>query len=93
MIEDGHEFSDWIRDIGQSDQPEIDKLKEYFGQITGKIIEYARQEIDLARAMQDRDELVKQQIKMETIKTARGIFDRGYQIATGRKAWDDQDRR
>jgi hypothetical protein len=93
MIEDGQDISDWIREIQRSDQPEIDKLREYFGQITGKIVEYARQEIDLAGAMQDRDELVKQQIKMETIRTARGIFAQGYQIATGRKAWDEQDRR
>lgn len=93
MMEEGQEFSDWIREIRRSEQPEIDKLKEYFGQITSRIVEYARQEIDLAGAMQDRDELVKQQIKMETIRTAREIFARGYQIATGRKAWDEQEQR
>jgi hypothetical protein len=92
MTEESQDFSDWIREIQHSDQPEIDKLKAYFGQITSKIVQYARQEIDLAGAMQDRDELVKQQIKMETVKTAREIFARGYQIATGRKAWDEQDR-
>jgi hypothetical protein len=92
MIEDSQEFSDWVREILHSDQAEIDKLREYFGQITSRIIQYARQEIDLAGAMQDRDELVKQQIKMETFRTAREIFARGYQIATGRKAWDGQDR-
>ena len=40
-----------------------------------------------------RESLVKVQIKMETIKTAREIFGRGYQIATGKKAWDEQDKR
>ena len=89
MIEDSQDFSDWIREIQRSDQPEVEKLKEYFGQITSKIVQYARQEIDLAGAMQDRDELVKHQIKMETIRTAREIFARGYQVATGRKAWDE----
>ncbi len=89
MTQDSPDFSDWIRELRRSDQPEIDKLKEYFGQITSKIVEYAREEIDLAGAMQDRDEVVKQQIKMETIRTAREIFARGYQIATGRAAWDE----
>jgi len=93
MIEDSQDFSDWIREIQRSDQAEIDKLKEYFGEVTSRIVEYARQEIDLAGAMQDRDELVKQQIKRETVRTAREIFARGYQIATGRKAWDEQDAR
>jgi hypothetical protein len=91
MRENSGEFSDWVREIQQSDQPETDKLKEYFGQITAEIVAYARGEIELARAMQDRDELVKQQVKMETIKTAREVFAQGYQIATGRRAWDEQD--
>jgi hypothetical protein len=84
---------DWIREIQRSDRPEIEKLAEFFGQITTQIIGFAEQEIELARAMQDRESLIKQQIKMETIKTARRIFARGYQIATGRKAWDDSDER
>jgi hypothetical protein len=84
---------DWIREIQRSEQPEIEKLAEFFGQITTQIIGFAEQEIELARAMQDRESLIKQQIKMETIKTARRIFARGYQIATGRKAWDDPDER
>jgi hypothetical protein len=84
---------DWIREIQRSEQPEIEKLAEFFGQITTQIIGFAEKEIELARAMQDRESLIKQQIKMETIKTARKIFARGYQIATGRKAWGDPDER
>lgn len=92
MEEDNQDFVDWMKEIQRSDQPEIEKLKAYFGQVTSKIVEVARGEIDLAHALQDRDELVKQQIKMETIRTARAIFAQGYQIATGRTAWDEQDR-
>jgi hypothetical protein len=84
---------DWIREIQRSDRPEIEKLEEFFGQITTQIIGFAEQEIELAKAMQDRESLIKQQIKMETIKTARRIFARGYQIATGRKAWGNSDER
>jgi hypothetical protein len=84
---------DWIREIQRSDRPEIEKLEEFFGQITTQIIGFAEKEIELAKAMQDRESLIKQQIKMETIKTARRIFARGYQIATGRKAWGNSDER
>jgi hypothetical protein len=90
-MENDQDTFDWIREIQGSDQPEIDKLKAFFGQITDKMVQFAEKEIELAKAMQDRESLVKVQIKMETIKTARGIFSRGYQIATGRKAWDEQD--
>ena len=89
----GQDYYDWIREIQHSDQTEIDKLKEFFEQTTAKIVGSAEKEIELAKAMQDRETLIKHQIKMETIKGARGIFARGYQIVTGKKAWDDKDKR
>ena len=90
---DSQDFSDWVRHLQRSDQAEIDKLREFFGAITAQIVDYAEAEIELARAMDDRDLLVKQQVKRETVRTARAIFARGYQVATGRKAWDEQDKR
>jgi hypothetical protein len=93
MTDNGQDFYDWIDEIQRSDQPEIDKLKAFFGRITTHIIDYAEKEVELAKAMQDQESVVKQQIKMETIKTARQLFARGYQIATGRRAWDEQDER
>ena len=92
-MQDSQEYSDWIREIQRSDLPGIDKLKAVFGRTTAQIVEYAEKEIELARAMQDDETLVKVQVKMETIKTARKIFGRGYLIATGRKAWDEPDER
>ena len=92
-MENDKDIFDWIHEIQHSDQPEVDKLKAFFDGITLQIVEYAGKEIELAKAMQDRQAVIKQQIKMETIKTAREIFGRGYQIATGRKAWDEQDER
>jgi hypothetical protein len=93
VIKGNQDFSDWIREIQGSDQPEIDKLKAVFGRQTAQIVEYAEKEIELARAMQDDDTLVKVQVKMETMKMARKLFGFGYQIATGRKAWDEHDER
>ena len=92
-MENDQDIFDWIHEIQHSDQPEVDKLKAFFDRITLQIVKYADKEIELAKAMQDRQAVIKQQIKMETIKTAREIFGQGYQIATGRKAWDEQDER
>lgn len=92
-MEERQEFSDWIREIQRSDQPEVDKLRDFFERVTAQIVAYGNEEIELAMAMQDREALVKQQIKVATIKTARAIFARGYQIATGRRAWHEQNER
>ena len=92
-MKDTQDYSDWVREIRHSDQPEVDKLKAVFGRATAQIVEFAEKEIELARAMQDDETLVKVQIKMETIKTARSIFDSGYLAATGKRAWDEPDER
>ena len=92
-MEENQDFSAWLREMQRSEQPEIDKLREFFGRVTGQIVEYAEKEVELAKAMQDHDAVVKVQIKLESFKTARAIFARGYQVATGRKAWNEQDKR
>lgn len=75
--------------IFKSDLPELEKVRRAFDRITGFIVSHARNEVELARAMQDREEVVKTQIKMSTIESARGIFDMCYRRATGRRVWDD----
>ena len=90
MIEQSPDIFDWIRDLQASDQPEIDKLGAFFDRITTQTVGFAEKEIELARAMQDHESIVKIQVKMETIKYTRRIFCQGYQIVTGRKAWDDE---
>jgi len=39
--------------------------------------------------MQDREKLVKEQIKMEMMKFVRSMFNDCYYRATGRRAWDE----
>ena len=46
-------FSDWVRELRGSDQPEIAKLAAYFDAATSAVIEYAGKEIELARALGD----------------------------------------
>jgi len=78
-----------LDDIFDADTADIEKLKKAFRWITGRIVEEAQREIELARAMGDRETIVKQQIKMETMKSAWGIFQDCYLRATGRRAWDE----
>lgn len=92
-MDQNQDFHDWVREIQRSDRSEVDKMREYFERITAQIVDFAEKEIELARAMHDREALVKVQIKLETMKTARSIFAQSYQIATGRKISDEQNDR
>ena len=75
--------------IFKSDLTEIEKLAQAFEQITGRHIEFGEQEIELLSAMQDKEALVKEQIKLSTTKYMRGVFCDCYQRAAGRRPWDE----
>lgn len=55
--------------------PEIQLLSEIFHDMSGKFIVIQEQNIDLARAMGDRETMIKEQIKMEVMKTAVSMFE------------------
>jgi hypothetical protein len=78
-----------LEEIFNSDQAEIEKLAQAFEWITGQHIEHGEHEIELFRAIQDQEMLVKEQIKLSTIKYVRGVFNDCYRRATGRRAWDE----
>ncbi len=78
-------------ELRRSGAPDIEKLASAFDWITVRIITGAEQEIEAARALRDEGSAVKQQVKMETIRHARSIFEQCYLLATGRKAWDGKD--
>jgi hypothetical protein len=75
--------------IFSSDQPDMEKLRQGFDLITRSIIDHTQNEVDLARAMQDAEGVVKLQIKMSTIEHARSVFDQCYMRITKRRAWHD----
>ena len=85
------DLADKLDEIFEADYSEIERLRDAFGTITALIVEQAQHQVELARAMQDRESVIKTQIKMETIKTARSIFDSCYTRIAGRRAWDEQD--
>ena len=72
-----------------SDLSDLDKLTQAFDCITAFVLDQARAELDLARALQDRDQLLKIQIKKDTIAHARSIFEHCYLRTTGRRPWHE----
>ena len=82
-------FQDEFDAILASDMPDIDKLAWAFGRITDSIIDYTRQEIDMAAALHDQDARIRVQIKRDTVKHARHIFAMNYLRVTGRSVWDE----
>ena len=75
--------------IFNSDLSDTDKLARSFDHITGMQITHSEGEIELLKAMGDQERLVKEQIKMETLRHTRSVFQDCFWRATGRKAWDD----
>ena len=82
-------FQDRVNAIVASELPDIEKLKQGFGLATGVLIDRAEKEIELARAMRDREARIRVQIRMSTMNAAREIFDTWYTRITGKRAWDE----
>ena len=69
--------------IMQSDLAAVEKVKEAFTLVTNFYIEHGELEIELLRAMNDQENLVKEQIKVSTMRSAQGILSDAYRQATG----------
>lgn len=79
-----------LRAIYTSERPEAEKLALAFGWITERQLRHAEANVELLRAVGDKEELVRSQIKLELVKSARRVFELCYLQATGRRAWDEQ---
>ena len=88
-IADEGEWASMAAELRDSQISEARKLARAFGWVTGRIITHAEREVEAARALRDEESAVKQQVKAETIRHARAIFEKCYMLATGRKAWDE----
>jgi hypothetical protein len=74
---------DELEKIVTSDRGEVQRLVDSFDWLTRRIIEVAENEIELARALHDQEGVVKQQIKLQTMRTARDVFETCYLRVTG----------
>lgn len=90
------DWKDWtalIDALKAADMSESAKLARAFDWATTRMIDYADKEIELAKAMNDQETVVKQQIKMSTMQHTRSIFEDCYRALLGRSAWDEQNDR
>ncbi|MCA9947226.1 MAG: hypothetical protein KC449_27295 [Anaerolineales bacterium] len=76
-------------EIFDSDLSEAEKIAKAFHQIIGTIETHTNNEIELLKAMNDRETLIKEQIKLSTIQHAKGIFNMVYLRATGKRSLDE----
>ena len=81
---------DEYKEIFETDLSEADKIAKAFHLIIDTIIGHSSNQIELLKAMNDREALIKEQIKLSTIQHATSIFDMAYQQATGKRSWDEQ---
>lgn len=80
---------DELQQIAASDLPEIEKLTRAFRLVMDTILAQSEHEIELLRALGDAQALLKEQIKLSTIKHVQSIYAQCHLMVTGRKAWDD----
>jgi hypothetical protein len=76
-------------EIFDSNLSEADKIAKAFHFVINTIETHSNNEIELLKAMNDRETLVKEQIKLSSIQHAKGIFNMAYQRATGKRSWDE----
>ncbi len=76
-------------EIFESDISDADKIAKAFHMVISTIETHTNHEIELLKAMNDRETLVKEQIKLSTIQHAKGIFNMVYTRATGKRSWDE----
>lgn len=78
-----------FEEIFSSDLSEAEKIAKGFHHIVDTIISHSQNEIELRKAMNDQETLVKEQIKLSTIQHVKGIFDMAYLRATGKRSRDN----
>lgn len=76
---------DEIFEILSTDLPDLEKLAQAFRAITDRYVEHAHHKLELARALQDPESVVREQIKLGVMEHARSIFDDCYRLVTGRR--------
>lgn len=82
-------FVDNFLTIFETDLSEAEKIRRSFDHVTNFYIQHSEQEIEMLRAIRDKENLIKEQIKMETMKHVRSIFNDCFRRSTGKKAWND----
>ena len=78
-----------LEEIYSSERDDLEKIKSAFELITDTIIEQSDHELEVLKALNDREALVKEQIKKSTVKHVRYVFNHCYTRVTGKQAWNE----
>jgi hypothetical protein len=89
MKKSDREFNKKYESIFESDRSELEKIVEAFDLVTKHYKSYGENEIELLKAVNDKENLVKEQIKMGMVDLIRGMYNECHRRATGRKAWNE----
>lgn len=77
------QFQQKMQEIFSGPQSELDRLAAGFHLILSRAMEDSKREMELLRAMGDRQGLIKEQVKHNTVQHAVKIFDDCYFRTTG----------
>jgi len=78
-----------LKAIIDSNMDELDKMTRSFDLITSQILKQSDHQIELLRVLNHQEDLVKEQIKNNTMKHVREIYNTSHIQITGRKAWHE----
>jgi hypothetical protein len=78
----------------ESDQPQTeslegDRVAAQFDRLTRRVAAGFKRQLEIARASGDQDAVIKEQIKLEVLKAARGMFSGSFNVALKRKPEGD----
>jgi hypothetical protein len=85
----GIDLTPQFEEIIAADLSEIDKLSKAFAFLISEQVKIARREVELHRAVGDKDALIKEQIKANTMEYALSVFGHCYFKTTVRKYSDE----
>lgn len=75
--------------IMESEAPDVEKLAQAFKAVMRFYAESGKQEVELLRALGDKQKLVCAQVKLSTLEHANAVLDHCYLLVTGKKVWDE----
>lgn len=84
---------DWLNlvdSLKESDLSDLDKVVKAFWHVTDDHIKHSKHDLELARALKDREAVIREQIKQETIKYTQKVLEDCCRIFVGRKGQDGQ---
>lgn len=80
---------DTFDEIAAGNASEVDKMKAMFEWVTQQFIEGCELDIELAKALKDRESTIRAQIRLEVMKSARKMFAICYMHLTKRGVADE----